>query len=97
MDSNQTTTKCRAIPCWSLSFAELFLLFLLLLLIIFILGKYDPEGDEKLRKLIYKLEYDHQSVRSWTANCCAEGQHCTAVSTPRPSDTGSWSLWSHPS
>jgi len=23
-----------------------------------------PEGDEKLRKLIYKLGYDHQSVRS---------------------------------
>ena len=28
------------------------------------LGTYDPEGDEKLRKLIYKLGYDHQSVRS---------------------------------
>ena len=28
------------------------------------LGTYDPEGDEKLRKLIYKLVYDHQSVRS---------------------------------
>ena len=27
----------------------------------------------------------------WTANCRAEGQHCSAVSTPRPSDTGSWS------
>jgi len=25
---------------------------------------YDPEGDEKLKKLIYKLGYDHQSVRS---------------------------------
>ena len=24
----------------------------------------------------------------WTANCRAEGQHCSAVSTPRPSDTG---------
>ena len=30
----------------------------------FTLGTYDPEGDEKLRKLIYKLGYDHQSVRS---------------------------------
>jgi len=28
----------------------------------------------------------------WTANCRAEGQRCSAVSTPRPSDTGSWSL-----
>jgi len=28
------------------------------------LGTYDPEGDEKLRKWIYKLGYDHQSVRS---------------------------------
>jgi len=28
------------------------------------LGTYDPEGDEKLRKLIHKLGYDHQSVRS---------------------------------
>ena len=44
---------------------------LLLLLLLFFfnfyfltLGTYDPEGDEKLRKLIYKLGYDHQSVRS---------------------------------
>ena len=36
----------------------------LLLLFFLTLGKYDPEGDEKLRKLIYKLGYDHQSVRS---------------------------------
>ena len=28
------------------------------------LGTYDPEGDEKLRKWIYKLGYDYQSVRS---------------------------------
>ena len=39
-------------------------LLLLLLLFFFTLGTYDPEGDEKLRKLIYKLGYDHQSVRS---------------------------------
>jgi len=32
----------------------------------------------------------------WTANCRAEGQHCSAVSTARPSDTGSWSLRSRP-
>jgi len=38
---------------------------IILNIIIFLtLGTYDPEGDEKLRKLIYKLGYDHQSVRS---------------------------------
>jgi len=40
----------------------------IIIIIIFLffltLGTYDPEGDEKLRKLIYKLGYDHQSVRS---------------------------------
>ena len=36
-----------------------------IIIIIFLtLGTYDPEGDEKLRKWIYKLGYDHQSVRS---------------------------------
>ena len=34
------------------------------IVIILTLGKYDHEGDEKLRKWIYKLGYDHQSVRS---------------------------------
>ena len=37
----------------------------IIIIIIFFLtlGTYDPEGDEKLRKLIYNLGYDHQSVR----------------------------------
>jgi len=47
------------------------LMMMMMIIIIFFLtlGTYDPEGDEKLRKeklrkLIYKLGYDHQSVRS---------------------------------
>ena len=38
---------------------------IIVIIIIFLtLGTYDPEGDEKLRKWIYKFGYDHQSVRS---------------------------------
>ena len=36
----------------------------MVLLFFLTLGTYGPEGDEKLRKWIYKLGYDHQSVRS---------------------------------
>jgi len=40
------------------------MIIIIIIIIILTLGTYDPEGDEKLRKLIYKLGYNHQSVRS---------------------------------
>ena len=72
--ASQYAVRC---PCSDfmdmLSIGALQIVILLLLLLLLL-----------LRKLIYKLGYDHQSVGQWTANCRAEGQHCSAVSTLRP-------------
>jgi len=48
-----------------------------------ILGKYNLEGDEKLRKWIYKVGYDHHSVRSVVGklSCRTILKRCTNTDT----------------